>query len=308
MASRIDMTLTGRDGESFEATSWMPDGDPTTVVQIMHGASEHLERYARLADALTDAGYGVYAHDHRGHGRTADRHGRFGVARPGGWTAMIDDASVVTDLIHENHPEARIVLFGHSMGSFVAQGYMERWGNGLSGVVLSGSSHGLEGSDELLPPPDSIADPHPDSPSELFAAMFAGFNEPFTSDDATGFEWLSCDPAEVKKYVDDPWCGAGVPLTNGFVADMIHGMVDAWDPEAEAKIPTNVPVLVMSGLQDPVGGFGEGASALATNLAALGVERVTANMYPDGRHEMLNETNRDEVTADLIRWLGNIAG
>lgn len=308
MANRTDITLEGRDGQKFEATSWLPEADPTLVVQMMHGASEHLERYARVAYALNDAGYGVYIHDHRGHGRTAERHGKFGIARPGGWTEMIGDASVVTDLIHDQHPDARIVLFGHSMGSMVAQGYIERWGTDLSGVVLSGSSHGLEGSDELLPLLDSIADADPDSPSELFDAMFAGFNEPFTSDDATGFEWLSRDAEEVRKYMDDPWCGSDVPLSNGFVADMIHGMVDAWDPESEAKIPTNVPVLVMSGLQDPVGGFGETVSALATNLAALGVERVTANLYPEARHETLNETNRDEVTTDLIRWLEAVDG
>jgi len=305
MTNRQDFTLTGRDGESFEATSWLPQSQPSTVVQIMHGAGEHLERYERVAEDLVGAGLGVYAHDHRGHGRTADRHGRYGIARPGGWTAMIDDASVVTDRIRADHADVKVVLFGHSMGSFVTQSYMERWGSDLTGVVLSGSSHGLEGSDELIPMLDAIAEADADSPSDLYAAMFAGFNEPFTSDEATGFEWLSCDTDEVRKYVDDPWCGA--PLSNGFVADMIRGMVAGWDPEAEAKIPTNVPILVMSGLQDPVGGFGESVSALATNLAALGITRVTANMYPDGRHEMLNEVNRDEVTADLIRWIEEIS-
>ncbi len=305
MVNRNDFTLTGRDDENFEATSWLPDSEPTTVVHLMHGASEHLERYARVAEALVDAGFGAYAHDHRGHGRTAERFGRFGIARPGGWAAILDDASVVTDHIRADHPDVKIVLFGHSMGSFVAQGFVERWGDRLTGVVLSGSSRGLEGSDELLPVLDSLADTAPDDPSEVFAAMFAGFNEPFTSDDATGFEWLSRDASEVRKYVEDPWCGA--PLSNGFVADMVHGMVDLWTPESEATIPTDLPVLIMSGLQDPVGGFGESVSALATNLAALGVTRVTANMYPDGRHEMLNEINRDQVTADLIRWLGEIS-
>ncbi len=304
MANRTDLTLTGRDGVQFEATNWLPDTEPKLIVQMMHGASEHLERYARAAIALTEAGFGVYAHDHRGHGRTADRHGTHGIARPGGWAAMLDDASVVSDRIRTDHPEAEIVLFGHSMGSFVAQGYIERWGNDLSGVVLSGSSRGLEGSDELLPLLDSMADADPDSPSDLFAAMFAGFNEPFTSDSANGFEWLSCDTDEVSEYINDPWCGA--PLSNGFVADMVRGMVEAWEDEAEAKIPKNVPVLVMSGMQDPVGGFGESVSALATNFAVLGVERVTANLYPDGRHEMLNEINRDEVVADLVSWLSGV--
>jgi len=303
-----DLTLIGRDGQSFEATAWMPDRQVDTIVQIMHGASEHLLRYARVAAALNAAGIGVYAHDHRGHGRTADMHGRFGVARPGGWNAMLDDASVVTARIRADHPKAKIVLFGHSMGSYVAQGYIERWGDGLAGAILSGSSRGLEGSNELLPVLDAMADTDPDTPSEVFAAMFAGFNEPFTSDDATGFEWLSRDPAEVRKYVDDPWCGAEVPLTNGFVADMVHGMADTWTTEAEAGIPTMLPILVMSGLQDPVGGMGEAVGALVDNLRALGIKNVTANLYPDARHELLNETNRDEVTTDMITWLRGIAG
>ncbi|MDZ7733662.1 MAG: alpha/beta fold hydrolase [Acidimicrobiia bacterium] len=129
------------------------------------------------------------------------------------------------------HPGAPVVLVGHSMGSFLAQRYVQRWGDDLAGVVYSGSSHGLEGAEMILEMLAGPAAEAPDEPSELFAATFAGYNVPFADEvDATGYEWLSRDAAEVRAYVEDPWCGDDQPLSNGFVADMIQGMVDTWDP------------------------------------------------------------------------------
>ena len=250
----------------------------------------------------------MWAQDHRGHGRTAERHGTPGVARPGGWDAMVEDLQVLTDRIRAEHPGVPVVLLGHSMGSFLAQGYVQRWGADLAGVVYSGSSHGLEGAEvvlELLAGPAAEA---PDEPSELFAATFAGYNAPFAGgDDDTGYEWLSRDAEEVRAYVADRWAGDDVALTNGFVADMIRGMVHTWDAAAEARVPTDLPVLIVSGDQDPVGGFGEGARALERRYRDLGVADVTLRLYEGARHEPLNEINRDEVLADLVAWLGQRA-
>jgi alpha-beta hydrolase superfamily lysophospholipase len=301
---RDDFTFEGGDGTSIEATSWLPEDAPAMVVQIAHGASEHLERYGDFAARLVEDGYGVYAIDHRGHGRSADRHGSFGIARPGGWNAIIDDSHRLSEIIRSRHPGVRIVLFGHSMGSFIAQAYIQRWGHELAGLILSGSSHGLEGADVVIPLLEAAAADQADVPSEIFAAMFAGFNAPFDREAATGFEWLSRDPAEVQKYVDDPWCGA--PLSNGFVLDMLRGMMATWDPEAEASVPRGLPTLIISGSQDPVGGFGEGVGALAARFEELGVHPVTFHLYPDARHELLNETIRDRVYDDIRAWLSSV--
>jgi alpha-beta hydrolase superfamily lysophospholipase len=141
-----------------------------------------------------------------------------------------------------------------------------------------------------------------DQPSEVFAGMFAGFNEPFGGPDATGFEWLSRDPAEVEAYVEDPWCGE--PLSNGFVADMMSGMQETWTGGGEAAISTDLPIYVFGGEEDPVGGTkADSVKELVGRYEDLGIGPITLRLYPDGRHEMLNETNRSTVERELVAWL-----
>jgi alpha-beta hydrolase superfamily lysophospholipase len=295
--------LDARDGQRLFGYRWLPSGEPIAIVQLAHGASEHAARYRPLASALVDAGYGAYAADHRGHGRTAADYGRFGIARPGGWDAIVNDAHELTSYITGQHPGGSIVLMGHSMGSMLAQAYLQRWGAGLAGAVLSGSTGGLDLDDDTLAAVIALGQGEgADEPSEVFAAMFAGFNERFAEPGTTGFEWLSRDRAEVQAYVDDPWCGE--PLSNGFVGDMLAGMAATWTDEAEARIPTGLPLYVFSGADDPVGGtHSQAVRALVTRYEKLGIGPITFRLYESGRHEMLNETNRSEVHADLLAWL-----
>jgi alpha-beta hydrolase superfamily lysophospholipase len=301
-------TYDGADGQTIAATCWLPANTPEAVLQITHGASEHAARYGRVAEHLVAARYAVYGQDHRAHGRTADEHGQFGVARPGGWDAIIDDTHRLTQHIAVEHPGVSIVLFGHSMGSFIAQAYLQRWGGDLAGLVLSGTSGGLGLDDATVGMIVGLGEGEgADQPSEVFGAMFTGFNEPFTSDDATGFEWLSRDGAEVQKYVDDPWCG--FPLSNGYVADMLGGTAGMWTTEAEASIRRDLPIYVMSGENDPVGGENvQSVRDLVIRYEALGAGPVSVEFYPDGRHEMLNELNRDDVEANLVAWLESVVG
>jgi alpha-beta hydrolase superfamily lysophospholipase len=175
--------------------------------------------------------------------------------------------------------------------------------------VLSGTSGSLDGADELEAILLAVEEAEgADQPSALFSAMFAGFNEPFagSTSEPTGFEWLSRDTVEVAAYVDDPWCGGD--LSNGFVTDMIRGMATMWDPAAEAQIPRTLPVLLIAGDQDPVGGFGESVRALHDRYDAAGIGPLELRLYRDARHELLNETNRDEVQSDLLDWLGGLNG
>ncbi len=298
--SAATFTITAPDGQQIAAYRWGGDA-PKAAVQIAHGAAEHAARYSRLADRLVDAGYAVFANDHRAHGRTADEFGTFGVARPGGWSAIIDDTHRLTQHIREQLPNTPIVLFGHSMGSFIAQEYAQRWGDELAGLVLSGTAGGLDLDDATMAMITALGEGDgADQPSEVFAAMFGGFNEPFGG--PTGFEWLSRDADEVAKYVADPWCG--FPLSNGYVADMLTGTAAMWTPEAEARMPRDLPVYVMGGEQDPVGGENvQSVKDLVARYAAMGVGTVDLKLYEGGRHEMLNETNRDDVEADLVAWL-----
>lgn len=295
--------ITASDGQQLAAYRWSGDA-PKAAVQIAHGAAEHAARYRRVAQRLVASGYAVFANDHRAHGRTADEFGTFGVARPGGWSAIIDDTYRLTEHIREQLPDTPVVLFGHSMGSFIAQEYAQRWGDELAGLVLSGTAGGLDLDDDTMAMIIALGEGDgADQPSEVFAAMFGGFNEPFGG--PTGFEWLSRDDAEVAKYVADPWCG--FPLSNGYVADMLAGTAAMWTPEAEARVPKDLPVYVMGGAVDPVGGEDvQSVKDLVARYEQLGIGPITLRLYPDGRHEMLNETNRDDVEADLVAWLDGI--
>ncbi|MEO1056770.1 MAG: alpha/beta fold hydrolase [Actinomycetota bacterium] len=299
-------TFDGSDGQTLAAYRWLPDGEARAAVQIAHGAAEHAKRYDRVANRLATAGYAVYASDHRAHGRTADEFGTFGVARPGGWAAIIDDQHQLSARVRADLPGVPLFLVGHSMGSFIAQAYAQRWGGELAGLVLSGTSGGLGLDDDTLAMIRALGQGDgADAPSEVFAAMFAGFNTPFAADDATGFEWLSRDPDEVAIYVADDW--SGFPLSNGYVADMLDGVNAMWTDEAEAAIPRDLSVYVFSGAEDPVGGENvQSVRDLVDRWRAAGIDDVTLRLYDGARHETLNETNRDEVEAELVAWLDGV--
>jgi alpha-beta hydrolase superfamily lysophospholipase len=294
---------------------WLPDRVARGVVQIAHGAAEHAARYERLANDLNGAGFAVYANDHRGHGRTAGDLARFGIGGEGCWQGMVDDAKDLTEHVASGHPGLPIVLLGHSMGSFIAQDYLQRWGTamkerGLRGFVLTGSASSLPPEAEGLRDrvEAALQAEGSDAPSMDFAMMFSNFNDPFvdtTPETApTGFEWLSRDPDEVRKYVDDPWCGN--PLSNGFVLDMAGSIEQLWSEEGMSRVPADLAALIMSGGEDPVGGDQADSVRRLAELYRNAGLYVTERIYEGARHEIFNETNRDEVTRDLIAWLDEV--
>jgi len=288
----------------IECCSWSGPSAPRGVVLIAHGAGEHAARYDRLAQLLVAEGYAVFAPDQRAHGRTGERHGTLGVARPGGWQAMIADLIELADVIADRHREVPIVLLGHSMGSMLARHVMHRAGDRFAAFALSGMTEAAPTDPDTVALLQGIeAAEGADSPSALFSGMFSGFNTEFdaTVDEPTGYEWLSRDAAEVRLYVDDPWCG--IDLSNGFVTDMLTGAGELAAPEAVSDIPTGRPILLFAGDHDPVGGHGAALPALAADYEAQGLGPVTQRLYTEGRHEMLNEINRDQVHTELIAWL-----
>jgi alpha-beta hydrolase superfamily lysophospholipase len=301
MNSTPSFTFTDQDGFEIFVHAWLPDGAPQAILQIAHGAVEHGARYQRFGEFLNEHGYAVYAPDHRGHGKTASTLERAGKAGEDGWNGIVEDFAQLTSHIREEYPDLPLFVLGHSMGSIIAQQYMQEYPKALSGVILSGSWGSLGDTDELVAGVEAaIAAEGRDGPSMLLAEMFGSFNEPFGG--TTGFEWLSRDQDEVQKYVDDPWCGS-FAFSNGFVLDFFKAMGEMWRPESEARIPKSLPVMIASGDKDPAGGFSETTKILVDRYRALGLEDLTVKFYPEARHEILNETIRDRVQADMYEWM-----
>ena len=254
--------------------------DPRGVVQIAHGLAEHSARYSRFAGALNDAGYTVRATDHRGHGASiAGRPGDFGAA---GFAALIADVAAFGASLSGDLP---LFLFAHSMGSFAAQSVLLTHAEQYAGVVLSGST-----ALDLL----AAGMAQTEGPVGL-EAFNAGFEH------RTGYEWLSRDEAEVDRYVADPLCGFDLPEET--VPALFAAAGTLADPSALAAIRSDLPLLIASGSDDPLAGGGHLVEVLAQRYRDAGLVDVTVKLYRGARHEILNETNRDEVTADVVAWL-----
>jgi alpha-beta hydrolase superfamily lysophospholipase len=295
--------LAGADATQLAVHRWPVAPDRTkAVVLIVHGASEHAARYDRFARFLNQNGYAVYAMDLRGHGNTRLRSGALLDAGPDAWNHFVEDQKWLRDLIGREAPGKKVVLLGHSMGSAIAQDYMTRYGTSVDAYILSGTFYGPPVPDEVLKALDEAAAKAPLEPSEIFAGVFANFNKPFS--DKPGFDWLSRDPAEVARYANDPLCGK--PFGNELTRDFFRGLSRMRAPEVEARIPKDVPIHIVSGDQDPVGENTKGVMALIDRYHALGLTKVTYKFYPQARHELLNETNRDEVQKDLLQWLDGL--
>ena len=290
------------DGPAVFVREWLPDtGTPGAAVLIAHGAAEHGARYERVAGVLVERGYAVYAPDHRGHGKTAPSLEKAGDAGPDGFNGIIRDLKQLAELIREKHTGAPLFLLGHSMGAALSQRFIQLHGHLLSGVILSGSPGIRPNLEQAAAYTAQLAQgDKAEQISELFKQTFASFNDGL-GPVKTGYEWLSRDEAEVKKYVDDPWCG--FPFTNRLLAEMSQCALETAQPENIAKVPKSLPIYLFSGTHDRVGGNGEYIDKLAALYKDAGIADVQVRMYPDGRHEMLNETNRDEVHRDLLAWL-----
>jgi alpha-beta hydrolase superfamily lysophospholipase len=304
------LVLRTADGHDMHYYRWLPDAAPTATVQIAHGMGEHAARYDWTAGHLTAAGFAVYAQDHRGHGRSATPE-TFGDMGAGGWERCISDAAELREHIAAAHPGLKHALIGHSMGAMLTQQYLYRHGSGLDAAVLSGSP-GL-GAPFALWLSHTIARfeawrlGHGGHSELLQNMLFGKSNEPFEADlpEPTGFEWLSRDAEQVQRYVDDPGCG--FVLRAGSLAELMAGARQARKSRSVAAIPAELPIYVFSGTADPVHDEGKGLKRLLGKYRAR-VSRVDERLYPEGRHEMLNETNRDEVIADLVTWLRQSLG
>jgi alpha-beta hydrolase superfamily lysophospholipase len=284
---------------------WLPDeGAPRkAVIHVVHGMAEHAGRYARVAEALVAAGYAVYANDQRGHGQTAASPDELGWMGAGGFRHALADLEQLLVFEKAENPGLPAVLFGHSMGSYLTQLFMIESGASIRAAVLSGSA----GKPNLMASAGRLVarierlrfGPRGKSPL-LKALSFDAFNKAFQPN-RTAFDWLSRDEAEVDTYAADPLCG--FPVSTQLWVELLDALADISRPERQARVPRDLPVYVFAGSEDPVGEKTRSLEQLLGAYARAGIADVSHQFYPGARHETLNETNRDQVTSDLITWL-----
>lgn len=302
--SETDLTLTSpADGLVLAGFAWLPAAAPRAVVVIAHGMAEHAGRYARFAAALNAAGFAAYAFDHRGHGRSARSAAELGhMADRDGWNRAVADLAAVCALAAQRHPGLPVLLFGHSMGSFMAQQFLYQHGSQIAGCVLcasNGKPPAIAGLGRLVARAERLRLGGRGVSALIQKLSFDAFNKRFLPA-RTDFDWLSRDPAEVDKYIADPYCG--FPITVQAWIDFLDGLDAMARPENQAAIPRALPVFVIAGTHDPVSAGGKGLRQLLDAYAAAGLSAVESRFYPEARHELLNETNRDGVTADIIAF------
>lgn len=294
--------LTANDRSRLYVNQWMPDAPPKALVMLSHGMAEHSGRYARLAQALCSAGYGLYALDQRGHGRTADA-GTLGLyAEKDGWNKVVGDLASLNQHIGQQHPGMPIVLLGHSMGSYIAQAYLLHHSASLDGVILSGSNFqpvALYRAARAIARFERLRQGVRGRSALIEFLSFGSFNKAFKPN-RTAFDWLSRDPAEVDQYINDPLCG--FRCTNQLWIDLLGGLQQISKASNLAQIDPGLPILVIGGECDPVS-EGKRLTGLADALRAAGCQHLQLTVYPQARHEVFNETNRDDVTADVLTWL-----
>jgi alpha-beta hydrolase superfamily lysophospholipase len=273
------------------------------AVHIVHGMAEHGARYERFARALNTAGCAVWAHDHRGHGINPEPGLRGHFADRNGWRLVLEDVRAVASDMARKFPRAPLVLFAHSMGSFMAQALMGEPEFPYRRVILSGTGGApdAKGMAVRVIAAVQLLALKPRTPGRwLTSIVFDRYNRQFAPN-RTHFDWLSRDDTEVDTYCRDPMCGFAI--TSQAWIDLLEGKSGLGSVEQAQQIPKHLPMLVIAGECDPVGDNGKGVRRLLRAYATAGLEDVASRFYAGARHELVNETNREQVTRDVIAWL-----
>jgi alpha-beta hydrolase superfamily lysophospholipase len=294
--------LTAGDGHRIPLRHW-PVANPVAVVHLVHGMAEHSGCYADVAAALNAAGYSAVAHDHRCHGLAVAQGTLGNVGLQQHWRGVCHDMTVVNAEIHRRHPGLPLVLLGHSMGSFVSQYFAQHHSDQINLLLLEGSSFEapwFTTAASWLAGLESWRQGENGRSALIHALSFGGFNKAFKKP-RTDFDWLSRDTGFVDRYVADPLCG--FQLANGYWREFLRGLAELYRPQAMKRLRPDLPVYLFAGDCDPVGHKGRGAERLSVALREAGCRDVTLRLYPGARHDILHETNRDEVLADLLGWL-----
>lgn len=288
---------------TIHGVTWFPTTQPCrAIIQVSHGMTEYFDRYEEFAHAMTSRGFAVSGHDHLGHKSSVSGDQELGyLAAENGWKLLIADLATHTKILHEAYPGTPIFLLGHSMGSFVVRCYLGKYGDLLDGALIVGTggpNFAAKGG-KLLSGMICRLGGGKNPSLFLDKLAFGRYNERFEG--RTKYDWLSRDQKLVDRYAADRYC------TFLFTASGFHDLftlyVTANDLNLFRAVPKNLPLLLLSGGEDPVGDYGEGPQKVAELFTQTGHVDVTLRLYPGARHEILNETNRREVFDGIVSWL-----
>lgn len=283
---------------------WMPEGEVKAVVQILHGIAEHVERYDDFANFLNSRGIAVVAEDHMGHGKSMVTQGYFA----GGWFTAVADSYQLLQMTRAELPEVPYVLFGHSMGSFMARTILAQYpDSGIDAAIICGTGwmptvvlQAGKAMGNMVCKLKGERNPS----SLLHGIMFGSYNQK-VEHPRTPCDWLSRDEKVVDAYVADPLCG--FMESAGLARDMLTGILYIQQADSLAAMRKELPVFFIAGGDDPVGGYGTGVRQAAAAFRNAGMQFVSERIYPLCRHEILNEINKQEVYEDIAQWIGQFA-
>lgn len=284
---------------------WLPRCEPKAVIQIVHGMAEHAFRYDDIAEFLNSEGYAVYAEDHAGHGNSINGGGRKGwFAEENGWTYLVNDIMTLHNKAKADFPGKKQILYGHSMGSFLARTCASRYPDEFDAFIFSGTA----GKNPVIGIAKAIARSHVkskggDKPDEMLNGMAFGSYNKRIKNPRTPIDWLSCDNDVVDRYAADELCG--FTFTSQAFCDLFDGLTEIAGKKWAEKV-ADVPIYLVAGKQDPVGGYAKGVIEVCDNLLKTGHRHVVLQLYEDGRHEMHNEINRDEVYRGIAAFLRSV--
>ncbi len=277
------------------------------IFQITHGMAEYIDRYEDFIEALVNDGFVVYAHDHIGHGKSINDNyplGYFGLDNGEG-NIFVKDCKKLTDIAKSENPGLPVFFFGHSMGSFVARKYISLYGDDLAGAVICGTGGPNPAAGIAIALASAfIKIKGAKAPGTVINNVaFGSYNN--KTDKRTGFDWLTNKESIVDKYIADPLCGFCFSY-QGF-KDMLQMLKYINSEPCYNQTPANLPIFLIAGEQDPVGSYGKGVETVAAEYKK-GHNNVTLKLYPNDRHELLNELDKETVKADVINWCNNLLG
>ncbi len=305
MPSFRDFYFDSTTGENnIHARICMPDCEPRGMVQIVHGIAEYIERYDDFMSFLAENGFIVYGDDHIGHGKSFTNEDDMGfTAKEDGWWYMVDDVEILRLAMKEKYPGIPQIIFGHSMGSFIARSHLIRYPSGFDAAIISGTGNQgkvlVAGGNTVGNIVKAFRGGH--CHSKLLNTLAFGSYNKIYENPRTDYDWLTSREDVVDKYIADPLCGF-IPTTALF-CDMMEGVKFITKQSNLSDMKKDTPVYFMSGTKDPVGECGKGVMKAYKNFKKAGMKDVDIRLYIDGRHEMLNEANNAEVYTDILKWI-----